>query len=133
MAFVSGIGAVLWCFKGIQLTELYFSKLSSESLVGGSYSTVLLNPVSMVLNVMPFMHSATINSDDQRVPHEGTKADGKSNVVVMMFRNVVLWTVFWCFGRHADTFRGGGTKKKCHPAAVINLSSTKANPSVTSY
>ena len=49
----------------------------------------------------------------------------------MMFPIVVLWMAVWCFGRHADMFRGRGSNQKCHNAALINSSSTKVNPSVT--
>ena len=113
---------------------MFQSIYSSEKLLNGTCSTVLLEPVSMVLNVMPFLHTAAINSAhisisaDKRI-----KADGISNVVVTMFPNVVLQTVVWCFGRHAHKLRGGGSlaNKKCHHASVINFRSSKVNPSVT--
>ena len=106
---------------------------SSESLLNGTCSTVLLKPVSMVFNTETLVvHTATINSARISVSlDEKIKEDSMSNVVVTMFPNVVLWMVVWCFGRHADTFRGGGSNKKCHHAAVINFSSTKVNSSVT--
>ena len=86
----------------------------------------------MVLNVMPFVHSAAVNSAHISISaDERIKTDGISKVVVTMFLNLVPWTVVWCFGRHADTFRGGGSNQKCHNAALINSSSTKVNPSVT--
>ena len=104
---------------------------STEKLLNGACSTVLLEPVSMVLNIMPFVHTAAINSAHISVSaDEKIKVDGMSNVITM-FPNVVLWTVVWCFGRHADTFRGGGSNLKCHHAALINFSGTKMNPSVT--
>ena len=86
----------------------------------------------MVLNVMPFVHSAAVNSAHISISaDERIKTDGISKVVVTMFLNLVPWTVVWCFGRHADTFRGGGSNQKCHHAALINFSSFKVNPSVT--
>ena len=105
---------------------------STEKLLNDTYSTVLLEPVSMVLNAMPLVHTAAINSAPISVSaDEKIKEDGMSNVVITMFPNVVLWTVVWYFGRHADTFRGGGSNLKCHHAALINFSGTKMNPSVT--
>ena len=105
---------------------------STEKLLNGTYSTVLLEPVSMVLNAMPLVHTAAINSTHISVSaDEKIKEDDMSNVVVTMFPKVVLWTVVWCFGRHADTFRSGGSNQKCHHAALINFSSFKVNPSVT--
>ena len=105
---------------------------STEKLLNGTYSTVLLEPVSMVLNAMPLVHTAAINSTHISVSaDEKIKEDDMSNVVVTMFPKVVLWTVVWCFGRHADTFRSGGSNQKCHHAALINFSSFKVSPSVT--
>ena len=61
----------------------------------------------MVLNVILLMHSATINSNHVSVSSDKwIKANGINNVVIMMFPNIVLWTVVCCFGRHADTFKG---------------------------
>ena len=104
---------------------------SSKKLLNGTCSTVLLESVSMVLNVMPLVYTAAINSTLISVSaNEKMKENSMSNVVTM-FPNVVLWMVVWCFGRHADTFRGGGSNQKCHHAALINFSSFKVNPSVT--
>ena len=105
---------------------------SSEKLLNGTCSTILLKPVSMVFNTEALVHTAMINSAHNSVSaDEKIKEDCMSNVVVTMFPNVVLWMVVWCFGRHADTFRVGGSNKKCHHAALINISSFKVNPSVT--
>ena len=104
---------------------------STEKLLNGTCSTVLLEPVSMVLKAMPLVHTAaTISAPISVSVDEKIKEDGMS-YVVKMFPNVVLWMVVWCFGRHADTFRGGGSNLKCHHAALINFSCTKMNPSVT--
>ena len=86
-------------FQGEQLPVDFKSpsgvskQYSSESFLSGC-STVLLKPVSMVLNVMPLMHSAATNSSHISVPYdERTKADCMSNVVIMMFPKIVLWMV----------------------------------------
>ena len=57
--------------------------------------------------------------------------DCMSNVVFMIFSNDLFWMVVWCFGRHAEMFRGSGSNKKCHHAAVINFSSSAAAPKST--
>ena len=103
-AMVSGIGAALWCFKEYSFESLFKWFLTT------SCSTALMKPVSMVLNVMKFMHSATIIKAHISISaDERSKPDGISNVTVVTFPNIVLWMVVWCFTRDADTFRGSGS------------------------
>ena len=86
----------------------------------------------MVLNTETLVHIFTINrahisiSADKRI-----KKDEISNAVVVMFPNIVLWMIVWCFGRDSDTFRGIKSVQECYHAAVIKLSSTKLTQKVT--
>ena len=81
---------------------------SSEKLLNGNCSTVLLKPVSTVFNPEALVHTAINSTYISVSADERIKEDSMSNVVVTMFSNcpnIVLWTFVWCFGRHADTLR----------------------------
>ena len=62
----------------------------------------------MVFNAEAEVHTAMINSTHISVSADKRiKADLISNVIVMMFPNIVLWMVVWSLGSHADLTLAG--------------------------
>ena len=79
-----------WCFRELQPRESFKWYLFNCS-AAASFNGVECRDSG---------HTATINSVHISISaDERIKADSISNVVVLMFPEIVLWMVLWCFGR----------------------------------